>query len=81
MKSTMRVEATGLGLGHGDSLTIGAGLNQGPSQDLGGAAVEEACLLVEQDVVKFCGIHFLDIQTTDCQASTCIEDGKQELSS
>ena len=30
------------------------------------AAVEEARLLVEQDMVKFCDIHYLDIQTTDC---------------
>ena len=36
MKSAMRVEANGPGLGHEDSLTIGAGLHQGPSQDLGG---------------------------------------------
>ena len=36
MKSARRVEATGPSLGHEDSLTIGAGLHQGPSHDLGG---------------------------------------------
>ena len=30
------------------------------------AAVEEARLLVEQDMVKMCDIHYLDIQTPDC---------------
>ena len=30
------------------------------------AAVEEARFLVKQDMVKFCNIHYLDIQTTDC---------------
>ena len=36
MRTTMVVEAPGLGLGHEDSLTVGAGLLQGPGQDLGG---------------------------------------------
>ena len=33
MKTTMVVEAPGLGLGHG---AVGAGPHQGPGQDLGG---------------------------------------------
>ena len=36
MKTTMVVEAPGLGLGHGEFHTVGAGLHQGPGHDLGG---------------------------------------------
>ena len=36
MRTTMVVEAPGLGLSHEDSLTVGVRLHHGPGQDLGG---------------------------------------------